>query len=254
MGCYSVYSQSVTRIDIRDRVRRLQKDPREEDRLEIERLRQALKVDLTHLRSIQSTSNETNSLEADNADDAEARLFDNLDDDAEQSEAEATIGSTESDHIVLIPPEHEELHLPSQSTNNHPLRVAELSLRIKQATRYLSAIREGVAEKSFQYSHVMHSAPSKGVRTRSRMAIAKVSDRIGHYSRIYCRARAAMVQLGADEATLNTFRLLSRDDVKASTAILNPNNPGSSALRLSWIWGIGGRTSSSTPDTMWECK
>jgi hypothetical protein len=35
-----------------------------------------------------------------------------------------------------------------------------------------------------------------------------------------------MVQLGADEHTLNTFQF-SREDVKASTAILNPNTMGS---------------------------
>ena len=33
----------------------------------------------------------------------------------------------------------------------HPLRQAKLTLRIKQATQYLAAVREAVAEKSFQY-------------------------------------------------------------------------------------------------------
>ena len=42
-----------------------------------------------------------------------------------------------------------------------------------------------------------------------------------HYSRVYSRAWAAMVQLGADEHTLKTFQLLLRNDVKASTAILD---------------------------------
>jgi hypothetical protein len=30
--------------------------------------------------------------------------------------------------------------------------------------------------------------------------------------------------------------VLTRDDVRPSTAILNPNIPGSSTLQLSWIW------------------
>jgi len=44
------------------------------------------------------------------------------------------------------------------------------------------------------------------------------------------------VQLGADDKTLKTFRILLKEDVKASTAILDPNIAGSSSLQLSWIW------------------
>jgi hypothetical protein len=32
---------------------------------------------------------------------------------------------------------------------------------------------------------------------------------------------------------------LTRSDLKASTAILRPNIPGSSTLQLSWIWQTG---------------
>ena len=52
-----------------------------------------------------------------------------------------------------------------------------------------------------------------------------------------------MVQLGADECTLSTFQLLSKDNVKASTTILKPNIPGSSSIQLSWIWETDIRTS-----------
>src|SRR6266498_1324806 len=71
---------------------------------------------------------------------------------------------------------------------------------------------------------------------------------------VYSQARAAMVRLGADERTLKTFKLLSREDVKASTAILDPNIPGSTTIRLSWIWETGAGISGSASDTMQECK
>jgi hypothetical protein len=161
-----------------------------------------------------------------------------------------------SDPDLALPPERIPLHLPSShnTTTQHPFHQAKLDLRIRQATRYLAALRDAIAQKSFQYSHVMRDAPSKGARTRSRSAILRISDQISQYSRVYCRARAAMVRLGADEVTLNKFKLLTRDDVKASTAILKPNIPGSSSLRLSWIWETGPRISGSAPDAMRECK
>ena len=99
----------------------------------------------------------------------------------------------------------------------------------------------------------MRSAPSKGARTRSRTAIIRITDQVAHYSKVYCRARAALVRLGADEITLNKFKVLTREDVKASTAILDPNIPGSSSIRLSWIWETG-QISGSAPDAIRECK
>ena len=63
-----------------------------------------------------------------------------------------------------------------------------------------------------------------------------------------------MVRLGADEHMLTKFKLLTRDDVKASTAILNPNIPGSSSIRLSWIWETGPRLTGSALDAIRECK
>jgi len=244
----------LNRIDVRDRLKRLQKDPREECRLEVEMLRQALTTDLVSLQSIQPTFHHTELLETYDVEDPQAESFDDLGDEFGEA---IPSGPDEASEIerVAVPPELRALHLPSSYKKNdqHPLLQAELTLRIKQATQYLAAVREAVAEKSFQYSHIMRSAPSKALRTRSQAVIDKISDRISHYSRVYSRARLAMVRLGANERTLGTFQLLSKDDVKASTAVLKPNIPGSSSIRLSWIWETGGKTSGSAPETMQEC-
>ena len=56
-----------------------------------------------------------------------------------------------------------------------------------------------------------------------------------------------MVRLGADNTILERFRILLKEDVKASTAILKPNLPGSSNLHLSWIWQMGPSGSGRTP-------
>lgn len=246
--------KSCYRIDVRDRVKHLQKEPREDCRLEVERLRRILTTDLIHLQSLHSALNHTESTDVE---DSHGDSFDDFDDEGEESNPSGQDQVLEgSDPNLGLPPERVPLHLPSshESPIHHLFRQAELDLRIKQATRYLAALRDAIAQKSFQYSHVMRSAPSKGARTRSRSAIIRITNHVSQYSRVYCRARAAMVRLGADERMLTKFKLLSRDDVKASTAILDPNIPGSSSIRLSWIWETGPRISGSAPDAIQECK
>lgn len=184
--------------------------------------------------------------------------FDNLDDDDSHDMLHPRDDLvTEQPHNTdVIPPERRHLIFPSNLVlpDGHPLQQLELNLRIKQASRYLAAVREAVADKSFQYSHVMQSAPSNAVRSRSRTIISSLNERISLCCRIYARTREAMVRLRADEQTLNTFRILQKEDVKASSAILNPNIPGSSSIRLSWIWQtrIGGLHSSV--ESMTECN
>ena len=218
----------------------------------MERLRRILTTDLVHLQSLHSALHRTTS-SVEN--DLEEESFDDSDEDTDRSGRDQILEGRDPE--LDLPPERIPLHLPSShdaNTFNHPFRQAELGLRVKQAIRYLAALRDAIAQKSFQYSHVMRSAPSKGVRTRSRMTIVCITDQVAHYSKVYCRARAALVRLGADETTLTKFKVLTRDDVKASTAILDPNIPGSSSIRLSWIWETGPRISGSGPNAIRECK
>ena len=35
---------------------------------------------------------------------------------------------------------------------------------------------------------------------------------------------------------MNQYRILTKEDLKSSMAILDPNKPGSTTLKLSWIW------------------
>ena len=54
--------------------------------------------------------------------------------------------------------------------------------------------------------------------------------------------------------TLNTFRILLKEDVKASTAIRDPNIAGSSSLQLSWIWQTQTTRAESGLEMMRECE
>ena len=157
--------------------------------------------------------------------------------------------------IAVGPPESRRLSIPSTwlSTDNEH-RPIELTLRIKQATKTLQALRDSIADKSFQYSHVIRVAPKKGVRTRARATIAKLNHVIAYQSRVYARCRAAMARLGADDPTLNRFQILLKEHVRSSSALLNPNEPGSTRLQLSWIWQMGFPGNDGTPAALRECK
>ena len=157
--------------------------------------------------------------------------------------------------LDVLPPESRRLSIPSrwQSTDNI-YRAVELKLRILQADKTLQALRDTIADKSFQYSHVIRVAPRKAVRTRARAAITKLNFLIAYYSRVYGQCQAAMARLGADDPTLEKYQILLKDDVKSSTALLNPNEPGSTRVQLSWIWQTVTENHESRPDLLRECE
>jgi hypothetical protein len=131
------------------------------------------------------------------------------------------------------------ISLPSNGNVHDRFSPLELSLRKLQAQHHLNRLRDLIADKSFQYSHVIRAAPRKVVKTRARAKIKSLDNEIILHSRIYSRCRNRLPTLGADDRLLQIFQILTRDDVKASTAVLDPNTPGSTRVRLSWIWQTG---------------
>ena len=252
LSILSDYHLLTCRIDIQDRVRRLNHEPRENARLEVDRLRQTLTTDLLSLQSVRMSQEAVSILDAGDIGNECPDEFDDLDGDANLPEQ--PFHRAELAEEDLLPPERRPVVLPStHMPNNEALRKAELRLRMRQVSRYLTSVREAIAEKSFQYSHVMRVAPSKGVRTRSRAIISKINERLGYCCRMYGCARGALVRLNADENTLNKFQTLGKDDVKSSTAILDPNVPGASSQRLSWIWQTRSGSATTSPESMMEC-
>jgi hypothetical protein len=154
----------------------------------------------------------------------------------------------------IIAVEQRPLPLPSRSpTRDNVYSPMELELRTKQADRSLQSLRDCIADKSFQYSHVIRVAPRKDVRSRARSVIAKLNQKIAFHARVYMRCRSAIESLGATNAILTKYRPLVKADIKSSTALLNPNEPGSTTLRLSWIWQTGNEPTNQTPAMIREC-
>ena len=64
----------------------------------------------------------------------------------------------------VVQPERRPLPIPSNYLSaGNIYRTVELDLRIQQAARSLHILRDLIADKSFQFSHVIRVAPRKGV-------------------------------------------------------------------------------------------
>jgi hypothetical protein len=235
-------------------LRQLSKNPQEENVTQIEELQQSILAQFLALEGQQASSG-ISSGQTTLMDEDDITCFDDLDD----TESDAHTAQTGGEEPTLAPAntDRHQIRIPMMpSTSEQPApreKVAELMLRKRQASKLLKSLRDAIADKSFQYSHVIRVAPRKRVSNRARKTIIILNNSISFYCRAYNKCRSAMIRLDAEERTLARFRVLTRDDVKSSTALLNPNIPGSTQHRLSWIWQIGLDGQNQNPQALQEC-
>jgi hypothetical protein len=149
--------------------------------------------------------------------------------------------------------EYQLVPLPSRVPGSDPAdRAVELTVRKSKAEQLLAKVREAVADRSFQYSHIIRKAPTKGVKTRARTKAISQAVHLTDFARQYNRNRDAMQQLGVSDQDLRRYRQLEKSDLKASTAILNPNMPGSTTSQVAWIWQVG-IDAADSPAAVTEC-
>lgn len=184
-----------------------------------------------------------------------------IDDDAVATNVNNSV--SEGNPSADIPPEHTALVLASNGNTDNDYEMPELLMRRKTADALLNQIRELIADKSFRYTEHIRAAPRKGVRTRARTTLVDLDRQLSFLCQVYSYCRGRMVVLGADRELLTNYRLLTHDDVRCSTAVLKPNMPGSTQLKLSWIWQSIDRRimadptenmDTSDPATLLECK
>ena len=172
-------------------------------------------------------------------------LFDDLDSTEEASPLSNKLTTTNEDNpyaadipITFVPPEKKPISMPSMwvSVDSPMSRTVELHLRLQQAASTLTSLRDLISKKSFQYSDVIRVTPRKGVHTHACSTIATINYRIAYHCRIYNHCRSPMLKLGTSNEDLDNFRVLHPQDIRSSSALLNPNESGSSGIKLSWIW------------------
>ena len=164
-----------------DRVRRLNDDPWEEERTQVENLRQKLTSHFAILSSIERRLNILPGPVAAFDDGLQATDFDDIDQEhapatnSEPVEPAMAAPPQEPDPNLPLCPEAQTIQFPSNIGLIHgehglehsmmQYRAQELAVRTAQAGKLLGKIREAIAEKSFQYSHIQRQAPKKSVKT-----------------------------------------------------------------------------------------
>jgi hypothetical protein len=156
-----------------------------------------------------------------------------LDNETEYDEYDESTNQTTP---VLNPIERKIIVLPSNGNVKTEVSHLEIKFRIRQANTELIQLRDLIADISFQFSHVIRGQIRKNVRTRSQKRIKSIHNQVTLHARIYARCRNHLVALNCGESILRQYRILTKEDLKSSTAILDPNKPGSTSLKLSWIW------------------
>lgn len=148
---------------------------------------------------------------------------------------------THTNDIGPVSIEDQVIALCSNGNTSSNYRNLEITHRILMADEQLGHIRNLIAEKSFQFSHVIRVSPRKGVTTRARAIVKKLNNQIAEHCRFYARCRSSLQTLGADQSILSKFKVLNPVDIVGSTAILKPNAPRSTKIKLSWIWQSSAR-------------
>ena len=187
-------------------------------------------------------------------------------DDHEWSDVEDEEYGPEEPPIVdrdAVPPECQIIPLPSSFGSDacrgalKHLALIELDLRIGQVNDILRFLRNAIGQKSFLYrTNVRHSSGNSGYRktTRSYAEVQTLELTITQAAKVYSSIRQAMEALGAGKAVLEKFQKLQKSDLKASTAIMDPNARGERDKTLSWIWRIGKPDNSADPEWLDECR
>lgn len=237
------------RLEIQAKVRRLGRNPSISDRQVIETEHNFLTALLPQLKHTQQAAGVVDIISSVNVPNDTLTIWDEIVNESVPSGSTlrepplASAPALAADHQLntgAMNIEEQIIPLPSNGNVSDSYRDLELSHRIVHADHHLTRIRDLIAEKSFQYSHVIRVAPRKGVNIHSRAAVKKLNFQISVHCRQYSQCRTRLLRLGADPATQSRLRVLTPDDVKASTAIVNPNEPGSTRLKLSWIWQTAG--------------
>ena len=220
------------RLEIQHTVHRLRRRIGGTDSDRINSLRLSLATQMVKLKELQTAAEVTDMPSSPIILDNEAVW----DDDADTEEDGIGADSPQQTAMVSGFVEGIILHMPSNRNVPKQFRPTELVLRKEQASNELNFLRGLIADKSFQYSHVIRNAPTKKVRTRAQTKVKTLDTEILFHCRLYSRCRSRLILLGADADTMRKFQTLNKEHIKASSAVLNPNIAGSTRLQLSWLW------------------
>lgn len=172
-----------------------------------------------------------------------------------ESASEATDLHFQKSTADALSTDNIQLYLPSSfALTRFPVPAAkELELRLGQANDALHNLRIALGKKSFLFRSHVRAARSQQRKTRAWSEVSSVDADVRQQARIYALTRRKMIVLGATDEILDRYKALKYADLKISTAIATPNEPGQRDTRLSWFWSMDVQADADADDWMEEC-
>ncbi|KAG1834638.1 hypothetical protein DFJ58DRAFT_847572 [Suillus subalutaceus] len=127
----------------------------------------------------------------------------------------------------------------------------EITLREGQANDMLHTIRVHLADKAILFRTTVQPAKSQVATTRAWLQVHLVERVISLNSTIYKKCRAQLSNLGAVQL-LDKYRELVKNDLKATSAVADPNARGQRNSTLPWFWSLDVQGDSVNNDWMNE--
>ncbi|KAG1791605.1 uncharacterized protein HD556DRAFT_1240517, partial [Suillus plorans] len=127
----------------------------------------------------------------------------------------------------------------------------EIALREGQANDALHAIRVHLGDKAVLFRNTVRSAKSQASSTRAWTRVRSVETAVNLHARIYSKCRSQLAKL-PDHDLLKKYLPLKKEDLKASSAVADPNARGQRDTTLSWFWSLDVQGDTSGNDWMTE--
>jgi len=221
----------LNRVEIRQLVRRLGRNPTSDQKLDLGRKRQRLAGRIREFHrtaerylGAQTVSNLGNLAEIIEDQDG------NISDDDNPDAPRPSPSDIENKRLIF----------PSQVTNLTGQGIAllqkrELELRRGRANDALQGVREVLGHLSFQYIEKVRRSTTTAQHLRSWKGIRTLNSELSYHRRIYNISQRVIV--GLNRALKACYPPLLVKQCVISTAIADLNAPGQSQASLAWFWG-----------------
>ena len=169
---------------------------------------------------------------------------------------EAALAAAEAvEHVkIALPSALGEEHLQAHGLQH--LLSKEYQLRQGQANDALQGVRVSLANLSFEYGRKLRKIKkSKVKKTRAWATVHSVGRTLHLHRQIYSYAVNAISRLGDPEKMIGRqYKPLLKEDMKANTAVADPNARGQSRAKPAWFWNSNLAGDMQDNERMVECK
>ena len=236
-------------------VKRLRKRPTDTQLLRVARLRDKLQ---THITSFLEMAPRYLGVQVDAID---QDLPADLDEYEDYSDADDdTVDDRDMHGAFKFQPELTIIPLPSNLGQvrceelglDHLMRE-ETALREGQANDALHSIRVHLGDKAIIFRNTVRSAKSQASSTRAWTQVRSVEIAVNVSASVYSKCRSQLAKLPGHDL-LSKYLPLRKEDLKASSAVADPNARGQRDSTLPWFWSLDVQGDTLGNDWMTECE